>query len=65
MEKQVERTNAILDRYVKMLGQQEQIAKLVLDEEWKGGEAVSIARCNVSITLLRLETGRTNYPGAN
>ena len=42
LERQVERTNAILDRYVKMLGQQEQIAKLVLDEEWKGGEAVSI-----------------------
>lgn len=43
LERQVERTNAILDRYVKMLGQQEQIAKLVLDEEWQGGEAVSVA----------------------
>ncbi|KAG9101551.1 hypothetical protein FRC06_002835 [Ceratobasidium sp. 370] len=39
LERQVERTNAILDRYVKMLGQQEQIAKLVLDEEWGGGES--------------------------
>ncbi|KAG8734933.1 hypothetical protein FRC10_011208 [Ceratobasidium sp. 414] len=38
-KRQVERTNAILDRYVKMLGQQEQIAKLVLDEEWGGGES--------------------------
>lgn len=28
-----------------MLGQQEQIAKLVLDEEWRGGEAVRFPFC--------------------
>ncbi|QRV94307.1 DASH complex subunit Duo1 [Ceratobasidium sp. AG-Ba] len=39
LERQVERTNSILDRYVKLLGQQEQVAKLVLDEEWGGGES--------------------------
>ncbi|CAE7112115.1 unnamed protein product [Rhizoctonia solani] len=39
LERQVERTNAILDRYVRMLDQQEQTTKLVFDEEWRGGEA--------------------------
>ncbi|CAE6467890.1 unnamed protein product [Rhizoctonia solani] len=39
LERQVERTNAILDRYVRMLDQQEQTSKLVFDEEWRGGEA--------------------------
>ncbi|KAH7339883.1 hypothetical protein B0J17DRAFT_378185 [Rhizoctonia solani] len=39
LERQVERTNAILDRYVRMLDQQEQASKLVFDEEWRGGEA--------------------------
>ncbi|CUA66589.1 hypothetical protein RSOLAG22IIIB_00029 [Rhizoctonia solani] len=39
LERQVERTNAILDRYVRMLDQQEQTSKLVFDEEWGGGEA--------------------------
>ncbi|CCO30915.1 Protein bli-3 [Rhizoctonia solani AG-1 IB] len=38
LERQVERTNAILDRYVRMLDQQEQTSKLVFDEEWRGGE---------------------------
>ncbi|KAG8712240.1 hypothetical protein FRC11_000644 [Ceratobasidium sp. 423] len=37
-KRQVERTNAILDRYVRMLDQQEQTSKLVFDEEWRGGE---------------------------
>ncbi|QRV79664.1 ADP-ribosylation factor family [Ceratobasidium sp. AG-Ba] len=42
LERQVERTNSILDRYVKLLGQQEQVAKLVLDEEWGGGESMGL-----------------------
>ncbi|CAE6435882.1 unnamed protein product [Rhizoctonia solani] len=39
LERQVERTNSILDRYVRMLDQQEQTSKLVFDEEWRGGDA--------------------------
>ncbi|KAI0775653.1 hypothetical protein BD413DRAFT_602857 [Trametes elegans] len=36
---QLQHTNALLDKYVRILGKSEKITKLLLDERWQGAEA--------------------------
>ncbi|KAH9949592.1 DASH complex subunit Duo1-domain-containing protein [Amylocystis lapponica] len=36
---QLEHTNALLDKYVKILSQSENITRLIMDERWQGAEA--------------------------
>lgn len=36
-------TNALLDKYVRILSKSEKITKLVLDERWQGAEAVCLS----------------------
>lgn len=38
---QLQHTNALLDKYVRILDKSEKITKLILDERWQGAEAVS------------------------
>lgn len=38
---QLAQTDALLDKYVNMLGKSEAVAKLIFDEQWEGAEAVS------------------------
>lgn len=38
---QLQHTNALLDKYVRILSTSEKVAKLVLDERWEGADAVS------------------------
>jgi hypothetical protein len=40
---QLAQTDALLDRYVNMLGKSEAVAKLIFDERWEGAEAVSFS----------------------
>ncbi|RPD59928.1 hypothetical protein L227DRAFT_118234 [Lentinus tigrinus ALCF2SS1-6] len=38
----LEHTNALLDKYVRILSRSEKITKLILDERWQGADAVSV-----------------------
>jgi len=38
---QLAQTDALLNKYVNMLGKSEAVAKLIFDEQWEGAEAVS------------------------
>lgn len=38
---QLAQTDALLDKYVNMLGKSEAVAKLIFDEQWEGADAVS------------------------
>jgi hypothetical protein len=38
---QLEQTEALLNKYVAILSGSEQFARLILDDQWEGGEAVS------------------------
>ncbi|KAI0743503.1 hypothetical protein C8Q80DRAFT_843548 [Daedaleopsis nitida] len=40
----LEHTNALLDKYVRILSKSEKITKIILDERWQGGEAVRTRR---------------------
>ena len=42
MAAQLEQTQALLNKYANMLSKSEDFARLIFDERWQGGEAVSI-----------------------
>jgi hypothetical protein len=39
---QLEHTDALLNKYVSILSKSEEFARLILDEQWQGAEAVSL-----------------------
>ena len=40
ISERLEHTNALLDKYVRILSGSEKVTKLILDEEWHGADAV-------------------------
>ena len=47
----LEHTNALLNKYVRILSRSEKITKLMLDEEWQGADAV----CALESVVLSLD----------
>ncbi len=58
MATRLEHTNALLDKYVRMLSKSEKITKLILDERWQGADAVSIHFCARIPRIDPLRVGR-------
>ena len=55
----LEHTNALLDKYVKILSRSEKITKLILDERWEGADAVSPSPLSSAFMMTTSNSHRT------